>query len=239
MAGALLLFYVAGTTTPTPVYTDDTLSVPLSNPVVADGGGLFAAVFLDPSVTYRMQLQTSGGSVVADVDPVNVTVEAATSAQVNAGSATGVYVSPATLATWSGVLGAIGYTPLNKAGDTATNLLLSPSSVSINSAGYLGAPVNEQDANYTLALTDAGKLVRANSGAGVAYTVPPNTYPLGTVILIRNVGAGVVTITQGAGVTIYGAGVDTNKSWALAQWGLATLIAEGTNTWVVSGTGLS
>ena len=42
MAGAQLQFYLTGTTTPTPVYSSATLSTPLSNPVVADSGGLFA-----------------------------------------------------------------------------------------------------------------------------------------------------------------------------------------------------
>ncbi len=161
--GAGLQFYLTGTTTPTPVYTDDTRGTPLSNPVIADSGGLFAPIYLDPAVTYRAQLLDAASTIIADVDPIAGTVVAATQAQVNAGVATGVYVTPATLAAWTGLPTALGFTPVNKAGDTATNLALAFTALLANSAGYLGAPVNEQDANYVLALSDAGKMVRANA----------------------------------------------------------------------------
>jgi hypothetical protein len=239
MAGAKLQFYLTGTTTAASVYANATLATALSNPVVADGAGLFPAIYLDPTVTYRMQLQTSGGQVIADVDPVSVTVTEATLAQVNAGLVTGVYVSPAKLAAWTGIAAALGYTPLNKAGDTATNLTLAFSSFASNSAGYLGAPVNEEDVAYTFALSDSGKMVRANNGAAMAYTIPPSTFPVGTAIVVRNVGAGVVTITRGSGVSLMLAGSGTSKDVALAQWGFATLIQEATNSWVISGTGIS
>ena len=58
ISGALLQFFLTTTTTPTPVYTSASLGTPLSNPVEADGGGLFPPIFLDPTVTYRAQLQT-------------------------------------------------------------------------------------------------------------------------------------------------------------------------------------
>ena len=70
MSGALLQFYLTGTTTPTPVYTSATLGTPLSNPVVANSAGLFPAIYIDPTITYRAQLLTSGLSLVQDIDPV-------------------------------------------------------------------------------------------------------------------------------------------------------------------------
>jgi hypothetical protein len=242
MAGAQLQFYVTGTTTPTPVYSSSTLATPLANPVVADSGGLFPPIFLDPAVTYRVQLLTSAGVLISDVDPEVESVVEATQAQVNAGTATGIYVSPAKLSGWTGVATALGYTPLNKAGDTATNLLLSNTTLAVTSAGYLGLPLNEEDAGYTFALSDAGKMVRANDASALTYTIPPNSsvaFPQGTTIVVRNVGAGTVTLTRGAGVTQLIAGSATNKDVALAQWGLATLIQETANNWVVSGTGIS
>jgi hypothetical protein len=243
LAGAQLQFYVTGTTTPTNVYTSSSLGTPLSNPVVADSGGLFVPIFLDPTVTYRVQLLTASGSVIRDIDPVSAGIVEATQTQVNTGTATGVYVSPAKLAAWTGVATALGYTPANKAGDTLTNALLSFTSLSANSAGYLGLPVNEQDASYTTALSDAGKMVRANSGSGIAYTVPPVAsvaYPVGTAIAFRNVGAGVVTLTPGSGVSFYKAGATTTSSTvALAQGGLCTAIMEASNVWVLSGVGMT
>ena len=84
-------------------------------------------------------------------------------------------------------------------------------------------------------------LVLTSAGA-IAYTIPPNAsvaFPVGTCIVARNVGAGVVTLTRGAGVTQLLAGGSTSKDIALAQWGLATLVQETANNWVVSGVGVS
>ena len=243
LAGALLQFYLTGTTTPTNAYTTSAMGVALSNPVVADAGGLFVPIYLDPSVTYRMQLKTSGGTIVSDVDPISTSVLEATGAQVNAGVATGVYVSPAKLAAWTGIATALGYTPANKAGDTLTNSLLAFSSLAANSSGYLGLPVNEQDVNYTTVLLDAGKLVRCNSGSAVAYTVPPVAsvaYPVGTAIGFRNVGAGVVTMTPGSGVTFMKSGATTTAATiALAQGEMVTAVMEATNAWVFSGSNMT
>jgi hypothetical protein len=241
MAGAQLQFFLTGTTTPTPVYSSAALSTPLSNPVVADSGGLFAPMWLDPTVTYRVQLLTAAGALVQDIDPVAESVVEATQAQVNAGTATGVFVSPAKLATWGGIAAALGFTPLNKAGDTATNLLLAFSSYSPNSAGYMGAPVNEQDGSYTLQQSDAGKLVRATISSPVTYIVAPNSLQLGNLIMIRNAAASSATLTvaRGSGVTLFGAGGTTNKDWALAPGALATIGAETTNTLWISGAGVS
>lgn len=242
IGGAQLQFYLTGTTSPASVYTDDTLDTPLSNPVVANSAGLFPAIFLDPTVTYRAQLLTATGGPIADRDPITVGVPQASQAEVNAGVATGVYVDPATLAGWTGVAGALGFTPVNKAGDTATNLVLSNPAPVAKSAGYLGAPPNEQDGNYTFAIADAGGMVRANSGSAITYTIPPNSsvaFPQGTAILVRSVGAGTVSIAAGAGVTLRGAGASTTGTVSMAQWGIATLIQEAANTWVCSGVNIS
>lgn len=241
--GAQLRFYATGTTTPAAVYTASNLVTPLSNPVVADAGGLFVPIYLDPATAYRCQLLDAGGTVTRDIDPVSTGVLEATQVQVNAGAATGVFVSPAKLAAWTGVATALGYTPANKGGDTITNLVLAFSALAAASAGYLGLPVNEEDAVYQTVLADAGKMVRANSGSAIAYTIPPVAtvaYPVGTAITFRNVGVGVVTLTPGAGVTFMKAGATTTAaSIALAQGALCTAVMEATNAWVVSGVGIT
>jgi hypothetical protein len=242
IAGALLQFYVTGTTTPTAAYADAGLTTPLTNPVAADGSGLFAAIYLDPTVTYRIQLQTAGGSVIADIDPANLDTPAATQTQVNTGTATGVYVSPATLAAWTGVATALGYTPLNKAGDTATNLVIAPTAPVASSAGYLGAPVNTQNGDYTLVLGDAGKTLHSTAASAVTWTLPVSTsaaYPVGTVIAFANMGAGTVTITSTSGVTVTLAGTGDTGDRSLAQYGLATATMLATDSWLIGGTGLS
>ncbi len=230
MNGALLQFYLTGTTTPTPVYTSKTLGTPLSNPVVSDSAGLFPAMFVDPTITYRAQLKTSGGSTVQDIDPVAQPVTPGAGSITASMLAAGVAVAN------------LGFTPVNAAGDTATNLQITFTSLAITSAGYLGAPVNGQNAAYTLALGDAGKLIRASSGGPWAWTIPPRAsvlFPSGTAIVFRNVAGSTVTITRGAAVTLRIAGSATDQDVALAQWGMATAIMEQNDVWVISGTGIS
>lgn len=71
LAGALLYLYQTGTTTLQAGYAESTLVTPLANPVVADSGGKFPAIYLDSSKIYRAKLTDSLGTVVFDIDPYN------------------------------------------------------------------------------------------------------------------------------------------------------------------------
>lgn len=53
---ALLNFYLTGSNTRAPTYSDSALSVPNTNPVAADAGGQFPNIFLDPSIIYKVVL---------------------------------------------------------------------------------------------------------------------------------------------------------------------------------------
>jgi hypothetical protein len=234
MSGALLRFYLTGTTTPTPVYTDKTLGTALSNPVVSDSAGLFPPIYTHPTINYRAQLLTGGGSLVQGIDPVEQVFA------ISAGSITAAMLAPGAAAS------NLAFTPLNKAGDTASALIINTASSApfANSAGYIGFPANEQDANYTFAITDQGKMVRCNSGTAVAYTIPANSavaFVAGTAMVIRNTGTGgTLTIARSSGVTLVIAGSGTSKDVAIAPNGVANLFQEATpNIWVISGVGLS
>ena len=88
---------------------------------------------------------------------------------------------------------------------------------------------------YTTVLTDDGKLVTCDNAAAIALTIPPNSsiaYGIGTQINIMQLGAGQVTITAGAGVTLRSAG---NKLKTNAQYAVATCCKIATDTWVVVG----
>lgn len=88
---------------------------------------------------------------------------------------------------------------------------------------------------YTTVLTDDGKLVTADNAASIAITIPPNSsvaYGIGTQINIMQLGAGTVTITAGAGVTLRS---DGSKLKTNAQYAVATCCKIATDTWVVVG----
>ena len=80
----------------------------------------------------------------------------------------------------------------------------------------------------TLVLADNGGAVTYSNAAAVTATVPPFAsvaYATGTIIRALNLGAGAVTLTAGAGVTILGTA-------ALAQNESSLLVKTATNTWV-------
>lgn len=69
LPGAKWHFYTTGTTTPTAIYTTSARTTEHANPVVADAGGLFAPIYLNPDTTYRAVLKTAAGVTVQDIDP--------------------------------------------------------------------------------------------------------------------------------------------------------------------------
>ena len=88
---------------------------------------------------------------------------------------------------------------------------------------------------YTTVLTDDGKLITCSNASAIALTIPPNSsvaYGIGTQINIAQLGAGTVTITAGAGVTLNSAG---SKLKTDAQYAVATCVKTDTNTWFVVG----
>ncbi len=104
--------------------------------------------------------------------------------------------------------------------------------------GYKGAPVNVQNGNYTLALTDCGKTVRKESGgAGETYTVPATgTWPIGTIIVIHNDGGGDLSI-NGSGATTLEEWNGSTGNKTLPDNNKAILEYVGGNAWKYSATG--
>lgn len=68
-----LSFFLTGTTTPLPVYSDAALTTPITQPIIADGGGTLPPIYLNPFVNSgkaKIQLKTAGGgTTVWTVDP--------------------------------------------------------------------------------------------------------------------------------------------------------------------------
>jgi hypothetical protein len=87
---------------------------------------------------------------------------------------------------------------------------------------------------YTLALSDAGKMVTLTNASPITLTIPTNgttAFPVNTRIDLLQYGAGQVTIA-GAGVTINSSG---SKLKLTGQYSGASLWKKATDTWVVIG----
>jgi hypothetical protein len=89
---------------------------------------------------------------------------------------------------------------------------------------------------YTLVAGDTGKYINTTSGGVI---VPSATFTNGDTISIYNNSGSNQTIFQGSSVTMYLAGTATTGDRTLAQRGFATVICVGSNTFAITGAGLT
>jgi len=95
--------------------------------------------------------------------------------------------------------------------------------------------LNTPGASYTLVLGDAGKLVEMNVASANTVTIPPNSsvaFPVGTQILVVQLGSGQTTLVAGSGVSLRSK--DSNKKIS-ARYAGATLIKRNTDDWYAIG----
>ena len=88
---------------------------------------------------------------------------------------------------------------------------------------------------YTLVIADLGKMVTLSNASGITLTVPPSVFASGNQITIQQIGAGQVTLAQGAGVTITSTGATASAPKLRAQYAAATILCTGSNTFTVLG----
>lgn len=95
--------------------------------------------------------------------------------------------------------------------------------------------INARTASYTLALSDAGKLVTASHASdNITITVPAGSsaaFPVGTHVDIARLGAGTVTVAGDTGVAVNG----TPGLKLRAQYSAATLIEVAADSWLLVG----
>jgi redox-sensitive bicupin YhaK (pirin superfamily) len=95
---------------------------------------------------------------------------------------------------------------------------------------------NSQSGAYVLVAADAGKHISITTGG---VTVNTSVFSTGDAVTIYNNSASSQTITQGTSVTMYFAGTSLSGNRTLALRGLCTILCVGTNTFVISGAGLT
>lgn len=140
----------------------------------------------------------------------------------------------------------LGFTPLPASGGVLSGELINnftpTSSLSALSVGFRGIPVRYISDSDVFTLADCGKMIRHDSGTAHVIGID-NTggtpFPVGYCVLIRNVGAGTVTIYPSSGVSLYKDGSGSSGNVYVAQWGKALLIHEGSNIWSIGGVGIS
>jgi hypothetical protein len=87
-------------------------------------------------------------------------------------------------------------------------------------------------ANFTFALTEAGAYIRSTGASNITATVPASVttdFPAGTIITVRQAGAGVVNISNTVGVTLNGYANTSGQNKSLQ------IIKVGNDTWDIVG----
>ena len=96
---------------------------------------------------------------------------------------------------------------------------------------------NHQGGTHTLQASDAGKHLLVDN----AVTIPPTSgvFSTGDAITLISTSGSDISVNRGSGVTMYNAADGTNANRTLATRGIATVICTGSNTYNISGAGLS
>lgn len=134
-------------------------------------------------------------------------------------TAGGIPIAAAGSAIWGTITGT-----LSSQTDLANALLTAQDSlVGINA---------QSGTSYTLVLTDAGKEIECSNASAIILTIPPNSsvsFSIGTIIPFTQEGAGIVTATAGAGVTLR----VPNGAATTVQYDGRVLVKIATDTWRV------
>jgi hypothetical protein len=118
----------------------------------------------------------------------------------------------------------------------SANLTFDGTYVSDGIGNVRNVPQNLQSGGYTLQASDNGKYVSLASGGVI---VPPSIFSAGQVVSIYNGTGSTQTITAGSGVTLTLVGTSTTGNRSLTLNGIATLLCVGSNSFIVTGGGVS
>ena len=179
------------------------------------GGNVIATTHL--GTTFSASGNITGGNILGGAN-VNATTHTGTTVSVSGNVNGGNIVSAALTSTAS----------LSVTGNTAT----------VTSANYqIGYRDLPQITTFTQLVADAGGKHYYGSGT---ITIPLNstvTFATGTAILV--IASASTTISPAGGVTLIQAGSGSTGARTLATSGQASLVKVGTDTWYISGVGIS
>jgi hypothetical protein len=97
-------------------------------------------------------------------------------------------------------------------------------------------PQNSRTSAYIIAKSDAGKHVAIQTGG---VTLNSSVFSVGDAVTIYNDSASVQMITLGSGVSMRRVSIGDTGSRGLNGYGLATILCIGTNSYIISGAGVT
>jgi hypothetical protein len=185
VSGAKAYFFATGTTTPLTVYADDALSVAHPTPLVADSGGVFAAVYYGAATAAKVRVDDAADATLYTIDPVRRVTGDAT-------GASSITFAPTTSIPEDNVQSAIERVDAN---------------ASVN------FEVITKAAGYTVVAADKTKLIRCTNALTLALTEAA-TLGDGYTFYAKSVGGVAVTIDPAGSEAINGASTVVVNGWA-------------------------
>ena len=102
-------------------------------------------------------------------------------------------------------------------------------------AGAILAINAQTGTTYTLVAGDLNDLVTLSNAGAITLTLPPSVFSANDTINIAQIGAGQVTLAQGAGVTINSNGAVATAPKLRVRYSSASIICTASNTFLVVG----
>jgi hypothetical protein len=103
---------------------------------------------------------------------------------------------------------------------------------------FLDIPPKAITTPYTLLYIDRGISLDTTASITIPLDSDP-AFSVGGVVIVTNIGGTPITITPIGGVTLILAGIATTGPRTLAVFGMCTLRYLGSNTWIITGAGLT
>jgi hypothetical protein len=234
-----MYFVVSGTSTPSPVYYDSALTTPHADPVVADIGGLFPAIWLDSSVSYDVTLKNSAGTeqwTVLAYEPLMVGFKS--TAQETAASVTPVnyQYAPGYRARYGALADQIAVSSTHPAYITDDETITAAITVPTNAQIYgIGRPkITNSSAGGRVFQGDVCSNVVID---GIRFKgANSSTVPTGTVGSYAATSTGIVTFTNGSDIRITNCEADTfYNGFVLINCARSWVIQNRVTHWLVYG----
>ncbi|CAB4127539.1 hypothetical protein UFOVP95_7 [uncultured Caudovirales phage] len=190
------------------------------------------------------QLDTDFSTIYATVNGIGNGTIALSNVAITGGTITGVSVLTALISNGTSnvsISTVNGNVTIATAGtnavtvDTSQNMAVA-NAISDSIGNVRNVPQNSKTSAYVLIATDNGKFIDITTGG---VTVPSGIFSAGQSVTIYNDSSSNQTITQGSGVTMYQVGTATTGNRTLAQRGLCTVFCVASNTFVITGGGLT